>query len=83
MRSMLLATVAAAALGALPFQTYAQDRRQQSPSALESSQSPVSQQKGMQAEPLGRSAAEPNQSGTEVHGKRQNRGVRIAAFKRS
>jgi Protein of unknown function (DUF1236) len=83
MRSILLTTVAAAALGGLPFQAHAQDRKQQSPSALESSHSPASQQKGMQekgmqekgtqADRSGRSAAEPNQSGTEAHGKSSNR----------
>src|SRR5262245_1799199 len=79
-RSMLLTTVAAAALGGLPFQAHAQDRQQQSPSAVES---PAPQQKGMQekgiqekgtqAERSGRSAAEPDQSGTEARGKSPNR----------
>ena len=78
MRSMLLTTVAAAALGTLPFQACAQDRnpnfqRQESPSASASSRSPMSQQKDMQAERPGRSAAEMNQSSSEVHGKRQTR----------
>jgi Protein of unknown function (DUF1236) len=83
MRSILLTTVAAAALGGLPFQAHAQDRKQQSPSTLESSHSPASQQKGMQekgmqekgiqVERSGKSAAEPNQSGTEAHGKSSNR----------
>jgi hypothetical protein len=84
MRSMLLTTVAAAAVGALPFPAHAQDRKQQSPAALESNQPPESQQKGMrenglqpekamQPERSGRSAAEANQPGTEVHGKNQNR----------
>jgi hypothetical protein len=41
MRSMLLATVAAAALCALPSHACAQDKKQQPPSALGSSQSPV------------------------------------------
>src|SRR5215471_6888984 len=82
-RSMLLTTVAAAALGGLPFQAHAQDRKQQSPSAVESSHSPAPQQKGMpdkgmqekgtQAERSGRSAAEPDPSGTEARGKSPNR----------
>ncbi len=72
MRAMLLTTVAAAALGTLPLHSFAQDRKQQSPTALESSQSPVTQQQDMKAEQSGRSAAEPNASATEDHGKNQN-----------
>jgi Protein of unknown function (DUF1236) len=56
MRSILLTTVAAAALAALPFQAWAQDRNPstQRPSQMsESPRSPESQQKGMQGERSG------------------------------
>ena len=66
MRTMLLTTVAAAALTALSFQVNAQDNapsRNKAPPAAKSNQAPAAQQKSMAPERAGRSATVPTASG--------------------
>jgi hypothetical protein len=80
MRSMLLTTVAAAALGVLSFRAGAQDTnpnfyRHNAPPASETSRAPAVQPKGGPPERAGRSGAEPTQTGTAEHELKQKRGA--------